>query len=375
MTFLRKYEYSAIGFTLLIVAFTFQWALMVTSFFQMADAEDWTMTYVTQTDLIVALYGVITVLISFGSVLGIVSSFQLLIMAFFETILYGINLFIIRKLQIYNSEQWTPFGFGGDATAVHVFGAYFGLAMAIPLGLRVKRRGKGKQDQADSYSSDMFAMIGTIFLWVLWPSFNAALAPANTQHRVIINTVLALCASVVFAFLGSRVFRGGKFDMTDIQNATLAGGVGIGNASAIVVGPGSALIIGAVCAVVSTLGYAYLSPLLQKVGVYDTRGVHNGHGLPGIIGALSAIVSIAIAFNNNEDGFVYGQNLNSFFALGQPTAAWQLLSLIITLVIALVGGLALGFIMYPLTKPSKRLFTDIQEWRVPADFEQTQDEE
>lgn len=30
MTFLRKYQYSAIGFTLLTVAFTFQWGLIVT---------------------------------------------------------------------------------------------------------------------------------------------------------------------------------------------------------------------------------------------------------------------------------------------------------------------------------------------------------
>lgn len=375
MTFLRKYQYSAIGFTMLVTAFTFQWSLMVLNFFEMAYQSDLQTVFITEQDLIVAAYSTVTVLISFGAVLGIISSFQLLIMAFVEVILYGLNLYFIRLLQIYSTENgvWTAWGFGGDSTAVHIFGAYFGIAMAIPLGLRVKRLGKGKQDQADSYSSDMFAMIGTVFLWVLWPSFNAALAPANTQHRVIVNTVLALCSSVVFAFLGSRVFRGGKFDMTDIQNATLAGGVAMGNAASIIVGPGSALIIGAVAAVVSTLGYAYLSPLLQKVGVFDTRGVHNGHGLPGIIGALSSIVSVAIAFNDSPDGFRYGQSLTGFFALGQATAAWQVLSLIITMVVALVGGLILGFAMYPATKTSKRLFSDQKEFRTPPDFEITND--
>lgn len=338
--------------------------------------EDFKTIILTQESLIVALYATITVLISFGAVLGIVSAFQLLLIAAFEVILYGINLLILYKLDIYSTELgWSLFGFGGDSTIVHVFGAYFGLALAIPLGLRVKRKGRGHDDEAAAYSSDIFAMIGTIFLFVLWPSLNAALAPPSTQHRVVVNTVLALCASVVFAFLGSRVFRGGKFEMKDIQNATLAGGVGIGNVTAIVTGPGSAVIIGATCAVVSTLGYAYITPRLAKYGVADTRGVHNAHGLPGIIGALSGMISLAIAYNNNEDGFVYGQNLDGFFTLGQPTAVWLLLSLIITIVLALAGGLLIGFAMYFATKPDKHLFTDETSFRVPSDFDSAVDED
>ena len=373
MTFLRKYQYSAIGFTLLVVAFAFQWALLVLNFFEQAHANTFRNVALTQEHLIVATYATITVLISMGAVLGVVSALQLLAIAFVEVILYGLNLYIIRLLNIYNKDQFTPWGFGGDATAVHVFGAYFGLALAIPIGLRVKRKGKGKDDQTDSYSSDMFAMIGTIFLWVLWPSFNAALVPPVAQHRVIVNTVLALCSSVVFAFLSSRVFRGGKFDMIDIQNATLAGGVGMGNGAALVVGPGSATIIGAVCAVVSSLGYAYLTPWLAKFGVIDTRGIHNMHGLPGLIGTFSSIVAIAIAYNNSDTDFVYGTPLNNFFPNGQPTAVWQLLSLVITLAIALFGGVGLGAILYFTTKPTKRLYSDEHQWRVPSDFELTQE--
>jgi ammonium transporter Rh len=312
MTFLRKYQYSAIGFTLLVVAFAFQWALLVLNFFEQAHANTFGNVSLTPQHLIVATYATITVLISMGAVLGVVSALQLLAIAFVEVILYGLNLYIIRLLNIYSKTEFTPWGFGGDATAVHVFGAYFGLALAIPIGLRVKRKGKGKDDQTDSYASDMFAMIGTIFLWVLWPSFNAALAPASAQHRVIVNTVLALCSSVVFAFLSSRVFRGGKFDMIDIQNATLAGGVGMGNSAALVVGPGSATIIGAVCAVVSSLGYAYLTPWLNKFGVIDTRGIHNMHGLPGLIGTFSSIVAIAIAYNNSDTEYVDDLSFNLY---------------------------------------------------------------
>lgn len=201
MTFLRKYQYSAIGFTLLIVAFTFQWSLLVMTFFEQAHNNVFHNVSISQEMMIVAVYATITVLISFGTVLGVVSALHLLAISVVEVILYFLNIYIIRKLKIYSEDAFSPFGFGGDSTAVHVFGAYFGLALAIPLGLRIKRKAKGKDDQTDSYSSDMFAMIGTIFLWVLWPSFNAALVPASAQHRVVVNTVLALCASVVFAFL------------------------------------------------------------------------------------------------------------------------------------------------------------------------------
>lgn len=77
---------------------------MVLNFFRMADADVWATVYLNTTDLIVAVYAMVrgrgglsvltrrhaaqtAVLISFGAVLGIVSSFQLLLMAAFEVIL------------------------------------------------------------------------------------------------------------------------------------------------------------------------------------------------------------------------------------------------------------------------------------------------
>ena len=47
--------------------------------------------------------------------------------------------------------------------------------------------------------------------------------------RVVVNTVLALTASCCTAFATSSLYHKGKFDMEDVLNATLAGGVIVGS--------------------------------------------------------------------------------------------------------------------------------------------------
>jgi len=119
-------------------------------------------------------------------------------------------------------------------------------------------------------------MIGTLFLWMFWPSFNGALAPQamNSKHRVVINTVCALCASGLTAMATSAIFRG-KFAMEDIQNATLAGGVAIGSSSDLVIGPWGATVVGIVAGFISTIGFVYLKKwFFERVGLHDTCGVH-----------------------------------------------------------------------------------------------------
>ena len=55
---------------------------------------------------------------------------------------------------------------------VHAFGAYFGLAVAKVLNHKEVENEK----ESSNYNSDLFSMIGTIFLWLYWPSFNSAVA-------------------------------------------------------------------------------------------------------------------------------------------------------------------------------------------------------
>ena len=55
---------------------------------------------------------------------------------------------------------------------------------------------------------------GTLFLWLYWPSFNAALASGNAQNRAIINTYYSMTGSVFSTFIVSMVLDSNrKLDM------------------------------------------------------------------------------------------------------------------------------------------------------------------
>lgn len=82
-----------------------------------------------------------------------------------------------------------------------MFGCYFGLAVAYRLGTPEKEAEGGT-------TPDIFSLIGTVFLWVYWPSFVAGLADGNSaqQQRALVNTILSLCASTVTAFMLSSAY-------------------------------------------------------------------------------------------------------------------------------------------------------------------------
>lgn len=82
----------------------------------------------------------------------------------------------------------------GGSITVHSFGAYFGLAVSFILRPKLDQNATGKLENA-SYTSDIFAMVGTLFLWMFWPSFNSALLDGIEQERAIVNTYLALASA------------------------------------------------------------------------------------------------------------------------------------------------------------------------------------
>lgn len=82
--------------------------------------------------------------------------------------------------------------------------------------------------------------------------------------------------------------------MEDVLNATLAGGVIIGASADLITAPVGAIIVGIIGGIVSTIGFRKLKPILQdRIALNDTCGVHNLHGLPGVLGGIFSSIVVA----------------------------------------------------------------------------------
>ncbi|XP_046664769.1 ammonium transporter Rh type A isoform X2 [Homalodisca vitripennis] len=380
MTFLRRYGFSSVGFNFLLSAVVIQWAIICNGVSELGNGQS--TISVTLQSLMSADITAAACLISMGAVLGKTSPLQLLIMGIIETAVYAANEFVAHhKLQVTDA---------GDSIFVHVFGAYFGLAVSMVLG-----KPRHSDLEGSSYNSDLFAMIGSVFLWICWPSFNSGGLVGSAQQRGVINTYLSLAASCVTAFAISALSNPKrKFDMVHIQNATLAGGVAIGTAANLMVQPFGAMLVGSLAGILSVVGFQYIQPkLLAKINLHDTCGVHNLHGMPGV---FAGIVGALMAFLANKDN--YGYNLYVHFPARVPAdgpevadaqqadrdlqpnvgrsaveqALFQLLALGITLVVAVVTGAVTGAILKTLaTKTGKTgeeyFFDDSEHWEIEGD--------
>ncbi|XP_071547960.1 ammonium transporter Rh type B-like isoform X2 [Panulirus ornatus] len=364
MTFLKRYGLSAVGLNFMISAISFQWAILVNGFFHLKYST----IFVDLNSLLGADFTAATVLISFGAVLGKTTPTQLILMTMIEIPLFAINE-VIGRSYLGAIDM-------GDSMFVHTFGAYYGLALSLMLF----RRDVSTEKEGSSHVSDIFAMIGTLFLWMYWPSFNAGAAPGDDQHRGVINTYVSLIACVVTSFaLSSLLHKEKKFDMVHIQNSTLAGGVAVGTAADLMIHPWGAVLVGMIAGTISVLGYVYLTPFLAShLRIHDTCGVHNLHGMPGVLAGIIGCVAAALATEST-----YGPSLYEIFPDRAPPvdtadlerlqrllpdleagsgrsassqAGNQILALIITLVISIAGGLATGLILR--LKPFASLKTD-----------------
>ncbi|CAD7082792.1 unnamed protein product [Hermetia illucens] len=378
MTFLRKYGYSATGFTLFLAAIVIQWAILFKGFLHMEHG----IIKVSLDSLIDGDISAAVPLISMGALLGRTTPIQLLFMGLVEIAIFALNEYVqLDMLRVTDV--------GGSIT-VHAFGAYFGLAVSCILRPSKDDSAAG-QHEGPSYTSDMFAMIGTLFLWLFWPSFNSALVDGADQERAIVNTYLALAAATVTTFvLSALVSHGNKLDMVHVQNSTLAGGVAVGSVCNLLIGPHGAILIGIVAGAVSVLGYRYLTPLItEKLRIHDTCGVHNLHGMPAIISAIFSAIYACLATKENYKGtleHIFPAMMNStlhsnsteivlggYGRTSMQQGGYQLLSIVLTIVVAVIGGAVTGVVLRApsVRKLSKdQLHDDEAYWEVPGEKEQ-----
>lgn len=359
MTFLKKYGFSAVGYNFFLSALAIQWYIIIAGCIEHRGTTSFSIN-LDISKLITADFSAAAVLITFGVVLGKVSRLQLFIICILEILMFAVNEFVLlEELKIADA---------GGSLVIHCFGCYFGLAVSFMLR-NINNNDNPKESSV--YHSDIFAMIGTLFLWMYWPSFNSALVlNPNDQQRTVINTYLSLVACCVTTFALSAFVNGErKLNMVHVQNATLAGGVAIGTVANMIIQPWGALLIGTLAGIVSVLGYNYVTPFLNNsLKIHDTCGVNNLHGMPALLAGVAGIICARLASLDT-----YHDSLTNVFEAREyrtraKQSVYQLVAVVVTLAISIASGLITGFIVrqkiFDPPRP-EQLYDDESYWEMP----------
>jgi ammonium transporter Rh len=325
MVFVRRYGYGATTGTYLVVAVGLPLYILLRASGLLCGEP---IAPSTIKALLYAEFAVASALIAMGAVLGRLRIFQYALLALLLVPAYMLNEWLVLDGGLGVTRGFTD---AAGSIIIHAFGAYFGLGVTWVVTTAQQR---GQPIQADA-TSDRFAMLGSMVLWLFWPSFCSAVVPAAQMQQTVVNTVLALSGATVSTFLLSTLLRKGKTSIADMANAALAGGVSIGATCNIVL-PAVAFGIGALAGALCVVGYVFVQPaLLARFKIVDTCGVHNLHGMPGLLGGLIAILAVP------------------------GIAAAQLIGIAVTLSLAIVCGLVAGAVIKA-TGTTSRAYDDAE---------------
>lgn len=327
MVFVKKYGYSATTGTYLVVGAGIPLYLLLryTGVLSLEAVNPQTIK-----GLLLAEFAVAAALISMGAVLGRLRLYQYALISVFLVPIYMINEWLVLDGGLGITKGFVD---AAGSIVIHAFGAYFGLGLAVAL---TKQKHMDHPIESDA-SSDRFSMLGSMVLWIFWPSFCSAIVPAEQFEQTVVNTVLALCGATLITYLFSALLRKGKPAIADIANASLAGGVAIGATCNLVSAP-VAFLIGLLAGALCVVGYTIIQPRLQRLlKMVDTCGVHNLHGMPGLLGGIIAIFVVPEAAKAQVAGIVF------------------------TVVLAFVGGIISGNIIR-LTGSKEAVYEDADEF-------------
>jgi len=327
MVFVQRYGYSATTGTYLVVAVGLPVYFILRSM-GVLTAEAVPAHSIKA--LLLAEFAVASALIATGAVLGRVRLHQYALLALVMVPVYMLNEWLVLDGGLGITKGFVD---SAGSIIIHAFGAYFGLGLAVAL---TQSQHLNKEIPGDTISN-RFAMIGSMVLWLFWPSFCCAVVPAEQVATTAVNTILALCGATVSTCVCSALFNRHKVMIGDVANAALAGGVAIGAVCNVVSAP-TALLIGAVAGALCVLGYAVIQSKIRNVfKIVDTCGVHNLHGMPRLFGGLVAIMVIP--------GIAQAQLIGIAFTVG----------------LALVGGVIAGFLIRA-TGTKEKIYEDYEEF-------------
>jgi len=223
MTFLRKYAYTSLGMSFLMGCLAQEWCCLLLQWIPLAHCKAlksmfqqvgcpygnnpeltqfenfqrglsctcvslddpsgssggrYTPLQLQISDFIKGQYGVVAVMVSYGALLGKVNPQQMMLIVMVNVTAYCANKFLCVDYRggVDNT---------GSLYTTHIFGAAFGLGCAMIVS---GKRPSENPDNSPRYQSNNYAILGSLFMFVTYPSFNSYWAPAVL--RVFVATVI-----------------------------------------------------------------------------------------------------------------------------------------------------------------------------------------
>lgn len=349
---LPKYGWSGISFGLVIGAFVYEWSILTNGWVNYRDVNTGSgklHSIVVDMNLIGdGIFSACSVLIAVAGVLGRTSLQQLIMLAFFMTPAYTLNNYILfQKIGATDT---------GGTIYIHCFGAFFGAAVSWILGhdpkQKLKRRQKNDQkvfDETPNYFTNIFALMGTLFLWAYYPSFNSFGKTGDSKFRAAFNTQIGLIAAAITSIIASDSTKANKKNiMIHMQTGVLAGGVTLGCLCDHPIEPWGALLLGTLGGITCVLSIKYVTPWLEnRFKIHDTCDCMALHGICAILSVFASCVSYQTNMtkmyvqDSEEGGFL---NENSNFNSSKQ-AALQIGGLCSTICLGICFGLVTGIFM------------------------------
>ena len=222
----------------------------------------------------------------------------------------------------------------GGAIYIHLFASVFGVFTSW--FYTRKSNCEGNPNKNGNYNTTTLSFVSTFLLWSLFPTFNSVnplhkTQYSNTRFLSILNTFWSLSSSTVVTFFITSVLKNGMLLIDNITYSSLAGGVIIAACSDMFSMPFGPLIIGAIGGLASSSCYILLTPLMERILLFDTRGILFLHGVPGLLGGIISSISCAFLEAN-----AYGSGINIrqgllFDRSSTSQGGFQILALLITL--------------------------------------------
>lgn len=308
---LPKYGWAAISIVLAIGAMAIPWGIVCNGWIIDGQNEVGSVT-VSLATIANGIFMACSCLIAVATVLGRTSLQQNVILMFCMMPAYAFNQWVVME-KIGAKDT-------GGTILIHCFGAMFGFGVSWMLGHNKDHGMKRRDfDESANHNTNLMALLGTLFLWCYYPSFNGWAPETEPAHlasqasldlvawnedgakfRATFNTYLGLIGAAVTAILISDSSKAIKANtMIHMQTGVLAGGVTMGCLCDMYLEPWGALVLGCVGGAVACLGIQFITPALEKIGVHDTCDCMALHGICAFFSVFASCIAFATPANEH----------------------------------------------------------------------------